>query len=169
MTDAARGRLARLVDRSVEAVAALLLTALLLAVMAGVVSRAFGAALAWTEEMAQHLLVWCGFVGWMLAARRGAHIRVTVLVDRLAPGARRWAEVAIQLTVIVFALGLLRYGPRLIGRNLDIEWVSLPLSAALLYVPIPLAAAVLVAQAGVEIARALGRSAPPSPTAVAPL
>jgi TRAP-type C4-dicarboxylate transport system permease small subunit len=61
------------------------------------------------------------------------------------------AEVIIQLAVIVFALGLLAYGTPLIERNWDVEWISLPLPAGLLYVPVPFAAALLVGQALVEI------------------
>jgi TRAP-type transport system small permease protein len=101
--------------------------------------------------MAQHLLVWTGFVGWMIAARRRSHIRITLFIDRLPRAARLAAEVIIQLAVIVLAVSLIRWGWPLIGRNWDIEWISLPLSSGLLYLPIPFAAAVLIGQALAEI------------------
>lgn len=128
----------------VEFSACLLMIALLASVTLGVVFRIIGQPLVWSDEMAQYLLVWTGFAGWIIAGRRGSHIRITVFIDRLPRGARLALEAVIQLAMIVFALALLWYSPSIIRRNLDIEWVSLPLSAAILYFPVPIAAFALM-------------------------
>ena len=47
----------------------------------------------------------------------------------------------------------------LIQRNLDVSWVSLPLSVALVYVPIPIAGFAVVCQSLVAIARDAPRRA----------
>lgn len=146
-----------LADRALRFLAVCLLLALLVSVVAGVVARAIGNPLAWTDEAAQYLLVWTGFVGLMIASRRRSHIRITVLVDLLPESAARVAEILIRMAVIVFAVQIARYGYPLIGRNWDIDWVSLPLPSGLLYLPIPFAAAILILQAVLEslvIARA---------------
>jgi len=154
--------LARLSQRLTQGAAVLLLLALLACVVLGVVSRAVNRPVPWTDEMAQHLLVWTGFVGWMIAARRRSHIRITVFIDRLPRAARLAMELAIQACVIVLALALLWYSPALIRRNLDIEWVRLPISAALLYIPMPLAALALLVEALTEMRDAMrGRLAEP--------
>ena len=62
--------LVALSDRRVRAAAVGLLLALLVAVLLGVASRQLNAPLAWTDELAQYLLVWTGFTGWIIAARR---------------------------------------------------------------------------------------------------
>jgi TRAP-type transport system small permease protein len=147
--------LALLADRLLRIAAVALLLALLASVMAGVVSRQMNRAVPWSDELAQHLLVWTGFVGWMIAARRGSHIRITVFIDLLPRAARIAAEIAIQLSVILLAVMLVRWGWPLISRNWDIEWVSLPLPSGLLYAPIPVAAAALIVQAAAAIAEAL--------------
>jgi TRAP-type transport system small permease protein len=144
-----------LLDRLLRAAAVALLLALLASVMTGVISRQLGRPVPWSDEMAQYLLVWTGFVGWAIATRRRSHIRIDVFINRLPRILRLGMEIAIQLVVIVFAIQLIRWGWPLIGRNWDIEWVSLPLSSALLYVPVPFAAAILVGQALVEISIAL--------------
>jgi TRAP-type transport system small permease protein len=144
-----------LLDRLLRAAAVALLLALLVSVMTGVISRQLGRPVPWSDEMAQYLLVWTGFVGWAIATRRRSHIRIDVFINRLPRILRLGMEIAIQLVVIVFAIQLIRWGWPLIGRNWDIEWVSLPLSSALLYVPVPFAAAILVGQALVEISIAL--------------
>lgn len=149
--------MSRLVDGGLRVVAVLLLLSLLVAVMAGVVSRQLNDPVSWSDEAAQYLLVWTGFAGWMIGARAREHIRITVAIDRLPGPARRGAEVLIQLCIIGFALGLLWWGTPLIERNWDVEWISLPLPAGLLYVPIPFAAALLAAQAVIEIVETLRR------------
>jgi TRAP-type transport system small permease protein len=144
-----------MLDRLVRIAAVLLLLSLLSSVMIGVISRQFNRPVIWSDEMAQNLLVWTGFVGWMIAARRRSHIRITIFIDRLPRSFRLAAEILIQLSVIVLALALLRYGTPLIERNWDIEWISLPLSSGLLYLPIPFAAFVLIGQAIADIRFAL--------------
>jgi TRAP-type transport system small permease protein len=154
-----------ILDRLIRYAAVALLFALLASVVTGVVSRQLNRAVPWSDELAQYLLVWTGFVGWMIAARRRSHIRIDVFINRLPRALRLGMEVLIQIAVITLALSLIWWGWGLIPRNWDIEWVSLPLSSALLYVPIPLAAAVVIGQALAEIRLALdGRlAAEPAP------
>jgi TRAP-type transport system small permease protein len=148
-------RLGEIANRLLEIAAVLLMLAMLGAVFFGVVFRFLNRPLAWSDEISTYLLVWVGFVGWVLAGNRGSHIRVRVLLDRLPATLHRWAEVAIQLLVLGFGLVLLTRSFGLIERNLDVTWVSLPLSVALVYIPIPIAGFAVVCQALVAIARVL--------------
>lgn len=143
--------------------ATLLLLALLASVVIGVIARLLGHPVSWSDEAAQYLLVWTGFVGWMLASRKRAHIRITLLLDALPRKARIAAAVAIELLVIGFAAALIRYATPLIVRNWDIEWVSLPLPSGLLYLPVPFAATVLIAEAIIAIRAALRGDRAPDP------
>lgn len=142
-------------DRILRIAAVVLLLALLASVMTGVISRQLNRAVPWSDELAQHLLVWVGFVGWMIAARRRGHIRIDIFINRLPRGARLGMEIVIQLAVIVLALSLIWWGWPLVSRNWDIELVTLPLPSGLLYLPIPFAAAALIGQAIAAIADAL--------------
>lgn len=148
-------RLGRLSDRLLEVAAVLLVLGMLGSVFAGVVFRFLNRPLAWSDEMAQYLLVWTGFTGWIIAGNRGSHIRVRVLLDRLKGRPARVAEVAIQILVATFGLVLLTRSFGLIARNSDVSWVSLPLPVALVYVPIPIAGFAIVAQALLGIARVI--------------
>ncbi len=144
--------LLHLSDRIVRGAAVALLLSLLVAVLLGVLSRQLNAPLAWTDELAQYLLVWTGFVGWIIAARRRSHIRITVFADKLPAGAGRVLEVVTQLAIIVFAAVLIRYSFALIERNWDVESIALPISGAALYIVMPLAGLALILQALAEIA-----------------
>ena len=157
-------------ERLLRYAAVALVLGLLGAVVTGVVSRQLNRPVIWSEELAQYLLVWTGFLGLMIAARRRSHIRINVFIDRLPGPLRLGWEVFIQLAVIGFALAMLRYGFALIGRNWDVDWVTLPLSAGLLYVPIPFVAATLIVQALIEIRLAFrGQIAHEPPPGTQPL
>jgi TRAP-type C4-dicarboxylate transport system permease small subunit len=149
-----------LTDRLVRGAAVALLLALLVAVLLGVASRQLNAPLAWTDELAQYLLVWTGFTGWIIAARRRSHIRITVFADLLPRSAGRLLEVLTQAAIILFAAILIRYSFGLIERTWDVESIALPITSAALYVVMPLAGLALILQALAEIGEVLaGRRA----------
>lgn len=61
--------------------------------------------LAWTEEIARYVLMAVAFIGASLAARRGTHIAVEVLLHALPPARRRWARAAVNaLSAFVLAV-----------------------------------------------------------------
>lgn len=156
-----RSPVGRFADRLLEGAAVVVALTMLAVVVASVAFRALGNPLAWSDELAQYLLVWLGLIGWMIASRRRSHIRIVVLLDRLPEVARRFAEVAIRLAIIAFAAVLLWQSRGLIVRNIDIEAVTLPFPSALLYVLLPLLALVLIVQATAEIVEQWAPAAPP--------
>jgi TRAP-type transport system small permease protein len=147
--------LGRLANRLLEAAAVLLVLSMLGAVFLGVVFRGLNRPLAWTDELSTYLLVWTGFVGWIIAGNRGSHIRVRVLLDRLPGPVRRAVEIAIQVLVAGFGVVLLTRSFGLIERNADVMWVSLPLSVALVYIPVPVAGFAVICQSVLAIVRTL--------------
>lgn len=138
-------------DRLVYGAAVVLLLALLAVVVLGVFFRLINQPLAWSDELAQYLLVWTGFTGWIIAARRRSHIRIMVFAAKLPRPAQAVLEIATQVGVIVFAAVLLRYSWALIDRTWDVESIALPIPAAALYVVMPFAALALILQALAEI------------------
>lgn len=142
-------------DRLVGAAAVALLLAMLAAVFLGVVFRLIGEPLAWSDELAQYLLVWTAFIGWIIASRSRSHIRIGLIIDRLEGLPRRLAEIASQLLVALLGAILLIKSFGLIERNVDVEWVSLPLSVSLVYIPMPIAGLAVILQAIVQIMEAI--------------
>lgn len=166
MRDAAllRARAVRLVDRGVEAAAVLVMLSLLATVVAGVVTRMANQPLVWTDELAQYLLVWLGFLGWIIGVRRQSHIRIVTFVDRLPRVGRVAFEVLAQLGILTLAAIMIWHAGPLIRRNIDVEAVTLPFPTAMLYVLLPVVGVVLVAQALFEIHRTLSRGDRPRDT-----
>lgn len=142
-------------DRLLRWSAVILLLTLLASVLVGVVSRQLNAPVAWSDELAQYLLVWTAFVGWIIASRRRAHIRITVIANKLPTLLGLAIELLTQGLVALFALVLLRYSFGLIERTWDVESIALPITAAALYIVMPLAALALVFQAFADAVQAL--------------
>jgi TRAP-type C4-dicarboxylate transport system permease small subunit len=94
----------RAVDRAVTVAATIIpilaLVLLFLSLGAEVVVRYLTTqGLGWPSEMPNLLFPWLVMGGVVLAAQRGAHISVNVLLDALSPGAARVLLLAMQVVV----------------------------------------------------------------------
>ncbi|MDR6891020.1 MULTISPECIES: TRAP transporter large permease [Variovorax] len=79
----------RVLGGAVEAVAALLVLAEICVLFAGVVSRyVFHAPLVWSDELASILFLWLSMLGAAVALRRGEHMRMTALLQKVQPSTR---------------------------------------------------------------------------------
>jgi TRAP-type C4-dicarboxylate transport system permease small subunit len=149
-------------DRAVQWTAFGLIGGLLVVVMLGVITRAAGDPLIWTDEISRFLMVWVAVFGWLLASRRRAHIRIRFFHDLLPKPAGRGWEIVIQLALIVFGALLAWFGVDIVIRNHDMQALTLPISLAWMYVPIVLAGLVTVAQGAAELLERLQRAKAPA-------
>jgi TRAP-type transport system small permease protein len=133
--------LGALVDWTVVAIGAVM-TVL---VFTNVVLHLMARDLAWVIELSELLMVWVTFLGAAAAARRGAHMAVTELVDRVHGPARRWVDAAIELAVAAVLLMLTVYGWRLMqaswgGVLTVLDW---PMATQYMALPVGSAAALV--------------------------
>jgi TRAP-type transport system small permease protein len=156
MLDRARQNL----DAALAFAAALLLCLVLLCVSLGVVTRALGDPLIWTDEVARFLMIWLAVLGWILASRKRVHIRIRFFVDRVPAALRPGLEILLLLAVVLFGGLTAWYGSDLVRRNLDIEATTVPVSMSVVYLPIVLAGLATLLQALAEtVERLRGRGA----------
>ena len=87
-------------ERFLEIIVLVLMTALAVVVIMGVGFRKAGAALVWYDELASILLAWLTYYGACLAALRHAHIGFPKLVDGLSPAHRR-ALIAVREVIVI--------------------------------------------------------------------
>ncbi len=96
-------RLDRLLDRFCELVVAALVLIEIGLLFAGVIWRyVLDSPLVWTGELAEVLFLWLVSLGAVVALRRSEHMRMTVVVARIAPSARRVLGRLSALTIAVF-------------------------------------------------------------------
>lgn len=145
-TEGAPGALpARPLDRAVEAAAAVLFVLLFGLVLAQIVFRyGLEAPLVWSEEAARYLYVWVALLGWVVAFRRGTHIAIGMLADRLPAVGRRALAALALLFSAVFAAGLVWHGLAIAWRNLDVPMVTMPMGFWLVYAAVPIAGLLLL-------------------------
>jgi TRAP-type C4-dicarboxylate transport system permease small subunit len=146
-------------DRTIEALACLVLIALLGDVTLGVITRSMGDPLIWTDEIARFLMVWLAVFGWILAARRRTHVRIRFFQDLLPRRGWKATEIAIQFALVIFGIAVSVYGVSLTMRNFDLEATTVPISFAWMYAPMVLAGAVAAGQALSELIE-LGKHRP---------
>ncbi len=108
------------------------LVAIALIILTDVVLRQFGGQVRSSDDFAGFALVAAGMLGLAPTYRRGEHIRVGVLLDRLRGRARRAAEIAC-LVVGVVAIGWANWWA---GRFVYDSWRFHEVSQGL--VPVPL-------------------------------
>ncbi len=99
------------VDTLTQGVAALLVVVETVILFTGVIWRyVLDSPLIWTDEVAETLFLWLVSLGAVIALRRGEHMRMTMVVNRLGPRLERLAGRFSGLIVAVVALGLLGPG-----------------------------------------------------------
>jgi TRAP-type transport system small permease protein len=144
-------------DKAAALFSCVLVVALLGCVLCGVITRALGDPLIWTDELSRFLMVWLAVFGWILASRKRIQVRIRFLQDLLPPRLHRSVELAIQLAVTLFGALVFWYSFGLVAKNLDLEATSLPLSMAVMYAPMVLAGLVTTVQGMRELLAVLQR------------
>ena len=82
-------RVARVIARIEDISVGIILLGATFILFQGVILRyAFNYAFAWTEEVVRYSIVWLVFLGGSIAARRGAHIAMDIVVVYLPPRAK---------------------------------------------------------------------------------
>jgi TRAP-type C4-dicarboxylate transport system permease small subunit len=138
-------------DRTMQLLAGVLILALLVCVTLGIVTRALGNPLIWTDEVSRFLMLWTAVCGWVIASRRRAHIRIRFFHDLLPPRLWRLAEIVMQAAMVVFGVLAGWYSLHLAAVNWDLEATTVEISIAWLYLPVIFAGFVTAAQGLAEL------------------
>jgi TRAP-type C4-dicarboxylate transport system permease small subunit len=144
-------------DRVASFVCGALVTALLVCVSLGALTRSLGNPLIWTDELSRFLMVWLAVFGWIVASRKRIHVRIRFFQDRLPTRAHKAVEIAIQSAITLFGALVATYSFGLIGKNLDLDATTLPISMAWMYAPMVLGGAITALQGASELVETLWR------------
>jgi len=108
----------------------------------------------YTEELARYLLIWIGLLGAAYAAGQKLHLAIDIVPTKLTGRARDRLEIAIEVCVFLFALGVMVIGGmRLVLLTLRFDQVSAALGVPLgfVYLVIPLSGVLIMVYAVIEI------------------
>jgi C4-dicarboxylate transporter DctQ subunit len=104
-------RFNRVVGRGEDIAVSLIMLAATYVLFQGVVLRyVFNYAFPWTEEVVRYSIVWLVFLGGSIAARRGAHIAMDIVVVYLPPRLKLFFMGVATALTFVFTLIMTYYG-----------------------------------------------------------
>jgi len=92
---------------TLEWVVAGLVAAEVLILFGGIVARAIGTPITWSDELASILFLWLAMLGAVVALRRGEHMRMTALVGKTGPQTRAFLEAFAVAAALAFLFMLI--------------------------------------------------------------
>ena len=121
-----------------------LMTLMIVVVMAQIVWRFFFQALTWTEEVSCFLLVLASLAGTAVAFKRGSHIAITMLYDKLDPARRKVLATFINLLGTGFFVIVAWFGASLMKSEASQTTPALHLSMSWIYLMYPVLGSIIV-------------------------
>ena len=100
----------------------------------------------WSEELARYLMIWMGMLGSFLAMRRGRHIGVTVIVERLPLHLQGIITFFIRIVLIAFLCIIAKEGLSLALFNAAQNSPAMEVPMVFPYLAIPVGAALMIVQ-----------------------
>lgn len=108
-----RSRLEQL-DRVVEGLVAVLVAVMVIAGFLQILNRfVFNVSLSWSEELQRYLNIWIVFLAVPIGYRRGAHLGMNMLFERMPAPARGALLLAQELLWLVLALAIAWFATRI--------------------------------------------------------
>lgn len=152
-------RLNDLLQKTATAIVATLMAAITVIIFAQVFGRyVLFYSLPWSEEMARYMMVWISALGAAVALRKGAHVGLDILVQRLPSPAR----MVVELLALLFALALTGvlawFGFKLASFNMMQQSAAMRLPMGYPYAAVPTAAVLMVLILVEKIGEKLGGS-----------
>ncbi len=108
----------------------------LLAVLSSIFGRIIPALeLHGADAYAGYCMAASAFLALATTLRRGEHIRVTLIINRLPPSAHRWLDVFCHVVALGVSALLAWYSIRLVNQSLSFNDISTGLDATPLWIP----------------------------------
>lgn len=98
----------------------------------------------WSEELIQLTYVWICYLGWAIAERKDAHIRITAILNILPRDAQKWMQAFCHVLCIVFSALMVFYGIKLVGVGMKRTAVSIALNYGLVYLMGPISNLIII-------------------------
>jgi TRAP-type C4-dicarboxylate transport system permease small subunit len=109
-----------------------------------VVFRVFFTALSWTEEITCFLLFYASLVGAAVAFKRGSHIAVTFIVQRLPRSGQKVLAIGVHLLGILFFAVVAIHGSFLMRTESHQLSPGMQIPMAWVYVAFPIVGALII-------------------------
>ena len=120
----------------------------------------FHQSLYWTEELGRHVMVWMIFLASVLCVRRGLHLSITLLKQRLKPGKQAAMHIVGSLILAFFFYMMIVHGWTLSQKTMVQRSSAIHYPMGLVYAALPVSGALMLimnieimVKAGLELFR----------------
>lgn len=107
----------------------------------------FNYSIFWTEELVRYLFVWSAFFGGSLAFKRGTHLAIDLLLERIRVASPPVKVVVFAIyhgTILVSLWVVFYYGLQITLSNIPKLSIAMEISMALPYLCVPLGSAAMI-------------------------
>ncbi len=126
-----KNKIVDILDKIEENVLVIMFMSMVAIIFFQVIMRfVFNNSLVWSEELGKFIFVWISWLGISIGHRKGEHIKITILVDRL-PHKLRMLSVAIsELILIVICLITMYYSVLMMGIQKSVPYAGIKISTS---------------------------------------
>lgn len=111
----------------------------------------FNNSLSWSEELGKFLFVWLSWVGVSIGAKRGEHIKITMLIDKLSPKAAHVANILSDLIVVGICAVTAYYSFSLVMSQGAVHYAGIKISMAWGYLAVAIGCSLMIFRSFISI------------------
>lgn len=124
-------KVTNILDKAENIVLVSMFVAMVLIIFVQVIMRyVFKNSLSWSEELGKFIFVWISWIGIAIGQKRGEHIRITLVVDRLPFKAQQFLILISDLIVIAICAITTYYSISLVGSQAGTRFAGIKISMA---------------------------------------
>ncbi len=122
-------KVTNVLDKVENIVLVSMFVAMVLVIFFQVIMRyVFKNSLSWSEELGKFIFVWISWLGIAIGQKRGEHIRITLLVDRLPFKGQQFLNLLSDIIVILICLVTTYYSISLVGSQAGTRYAGIKIS-----------------------------------------
>ena len=121
----------KFLDRLEEVILILMFAGMVLIIFFQVIMRyGFNNSLSWSEELGKFLFVWLSWLGISIGAKRGEHIKITMLIDKLPFIKAHVLNIISEIIVMIICAITTYYGIILVIKQINVNYAGIKISMA---------------------------------------
>lgn len=143
-------------DKLEEVLLVIMFVVMVLVIFLQVIMRyGFNSSLSWSEELGKFLFVWISWFGISIGSKRGEHIKITMLVDKLSPRGAQIANIVSELVVLGICAITAYYGATLVVSEQNVFYAGIKISMSWGYLAVVVGCVMMVLRCIQSIVRSL--------------
>lgn len=147
-----RSKIISFIDKVEELSLIIMFSLMVIVIFFQVIMRyVFNNSLSWSEELGKFLFVWLSWIGISIGAKKGEHIKITMLVDRLPEKAAHAANIASDLIVVGICAITAYYGFSLVISQAPVHYAGIKISMAWGYLSVALGCLLMIFRSFISI------------------